>query len=100
MNAFPFTQDEWNAVKETVEHIVDATLCDDDTARDSWVICLQSMLSKLRERTVIIQFCQKPKQTLFGIQERESLSINMPSRQPRKTNCQLSQSEFHSLVYC
>jgi len=50
MDAFPFTDDEWNLVIEASWAVMDATLADDSVLRQSLMIELEGVLGKLRDR--------------------------------------------------
>lgn len=50
MDAFPFTDEEWEEVSEASRAIVNATLCDDEPLRESLYLELVEVLSALRGR--------------------------------------------------
>jgi len=72
MDAFPFTNSDWNRVKDATYPIVNATLADDDTVADSLFIGLKETLHELRcsygDHPILLEteadFCSDPDESI------------------------------------
>jgi hypothetical protein len=72
MDAFPFTNSDWNRVQDAICPIVNATLANDDAVADSLFIGLQETLHELRckygDHPILLEteadFCRDPDESI------------------------------------
>lgn len=93
MNAFPFTNADWDRVKNAAHPVLEATLADDDAVSDSMFIGLRETLQELRrkygEHPVLLEteadFCSDPDDSIRLYAE--ALSIAQKHSLPTVSIC-------------